>query len=60
MKILKSRFKIVFMTKKFKERNQHEIPKAFSKMQQLETSKYKILLALLKIQKFMEPNKYTH
>jgi len=50
MKILKSCFKLVFLTKKFKEWNQRDISKTFSKMQCLETSKYTILLTLLKIQ----------
>jgi hypothetical protein len=50
MKILKSCFKFVFLTKMFKERNQRDIPKTFSKMQWLETSKYTIFLTLSKIQ----------
>jgi hypothetical protein len=50
MKILKLCFKIGFLTKKFKENNQCDIPKTFSKMQWLETSKYTIFLTWLEIQ----------
>jgi hypothetical protein len=38
-KILKSCFKFVFLTKKFKERNQCDISKTFSKMQWLDVTR---------------------
>jgi hypothetical protein len=58
-KNFKSYFKIVFLTKKFKERNQHYIPKTFSKCNDQEhqnTQCYDIT----EISKSMEPNKCIH
>ncbi len=59
-KIFKSCFKFVFLTKNFKERNQLDILKTFSKILRLETSKYKLFFFIIKNSNFMKTNKCTH
>jgi hypothetical protein len=57
-KILKSCFKFVFLTKKFKEKNQHHV-KLF-KNEMIMNTKMHNIVDIIEISKSMEPNKCTH
>jgi hypothetical protein len=55
-KILKSCFKFVFLTKKFKGNNQHYVLKTFSKCNDYEYQNTRII-GIIEILKYMEVNK---
>ncbi len=58
-KIIKSCFKFVFLTKKFKEKNQCDIPKTLSKCNDQEHQNTQYFL-YFEIPNSMEPIKCTH